>query len=870
MKYSTLLYLIIFLFCKIFCFGQNEVIIPNCDKLEAIECLRFLDSIELQIPIENDSLFHSWNTQKLNAAYTLGDTRLIGQQEKILTDYYYKKDLLKDLIKVSTRYIYFLMDSGDIVSCEKELRSLEKEITKHPDFGNQEEYYLSSVWGNFYEEIQNHEESLKKRIFQLNLAKKLYPSNSLEVAHAYTNVGITYSTLGVLEKAVEYQQIGYSISSQIVPDTDYSILLDLYNLGALNYRLENNEKALEYFSKVTKTLEKQNDKSSLMYKFACNGLGGTLNRLERYEDAYNIYNNIIADIDSIGIASPLELLVRANLGVTSNNFGKINLAHDEFVKFLKKYIQFFKYNTEILTQDELINSFKDLERDVSRAALFCLNANVSNNKLPSLIYEVLLMEKGYGLEREIKINKTLKNSSGKFNDKYRNWKELRVNLKNAYDSKLADEIEIAENKFEELNKELLVLGFSKEMNDSWVKVKDIQDHLLEDEVAIEFYKVSEELNFTNANADENVKSYIAFLAKKNEVFAIPLFNEEQIINAFKNSDRKAIFVNNLYTNVDRGVITDGLDINLYNLIVAPLLPHLDNVKTIYYSPEGLLHRINFAAININEEHVFGDIYNVHLMGSTRNILEKVQYNPSLEKDAVLVGGLDFGLEEIISNDLESRIKEVFTWKNLSNTYREVEEIKNSLEMNNYEVETLKGDQGKEHDFYSVIQHGAPKILHFATHGFFIGDADSTNTQFVNIKNPMMRSGLILSNGNFGWNGINDDYGEDNILMAEEILGLDLSDTELVVLSACESGLGDISNLEGVFGLQRAFKIAGARYIIMSLWKVPDRQTREFMKTLYKNILGEKLAIKDAFIKTQREMKERFIDPYSWAGFVLIE
>ncbi|MFN8331288.1 MAG: CHAT domain-containing protein [Saprospiraceae bacterium] len=100
--------------------------------------------------------------------------------------------------------------------------------------------------------------------------------------------------------------------------------------------------------------------------------------------------------------------------------------------------------------------------------------------------------------------------------------------------------------------------------------------------------------------------------------------------------------------------------------------------------------------------------------------------------------------------------------------------------------------------------------------------------------------------------------------------MNLSNTELVVLSACETGLGDIQGNEGVFGLQRAFKIAGARYLIMSLLEGSDLETSEFMKTFYQYWLEKKKTIPEAFNITQQEMKKRFINPSQWAGFVLIE
>ena len=100
--------------------------------------------------------------------------------------------------------------------------------------------------------------------------------------------------------------------------------------------------------------------------------------------------------------------------------------------------------------------------------------------------------------------------------------------------------------------------------------------------------------------------------------------------------------------------------------------------------------------------------------------------------------------------------------------------------------------------------------------------------------------------------------------------MDLRNTELVVLSACETGLGDIQGNEGVYGLQRAFKIAGAKYLIMSLWQVPDKQTSLLMTTFYKKWLEEKMTIPGAFRAAQKELREAGLDPYYWAGFVLVE
>ena len=134
----------------------------------------------------------------------------------------------------------------------------------------------------------------------------------------------------------------------------------------------------------------------------------------------------------------------------------------------------------------------------------------------------------------------------------------------------------------------------------------------------------------------------------------------------------------------------------------------------------------------------------------------------------------------------------------------------------------------------------------------------------------MRSGLILTGANKTWRGETPKEGkEDGILTAYEIANLNLRGIQLVVLSACETGLGEIDDNEGVFGLQRAFKLAGVDKLMMSLWKIDDTSTVEFMELFYSNYLEEQ-DIHAAFISTQREMIKNNVPPYYWAGFVLVE
>ncbi|MBI4649345.1 MAG: CHAT domain-containing protein [Bacteroidia bacterium] len=259
------------------------------------------------------------------------------------------------------------------------------------------------------------------------------------------------------------------------------------------------------------------------------------------------------------------------------------------------------------------------------------------------------------------------------------------------------------------------------------------------------------------------------------------------------------------------------------------------------------------------------------------------------------------------------------WQYLSGTLTEAEGIKNKLESGKVPVALYTGKNATEESFKQLFgsnqtlsvpnNSGAdrslqPSILHIATHGFFYPDpqghlakgsaiskdvdseysnlAGQSETmlafrggttgfglwQFVKNKNPLMRSGLVMAGANNVWNQRFVGQGEDGVLTAQEVTQLDMRKTQLVVMSACETGLGEIKGSEGVYGLQRAFKMAGVKYIIMSLWQVPDKETEEFMTMFYTKFLKQK-DIRKAFSETQAEMRKKY-DPYYWGAFVLIE
>ena len=203
-------------------------------------------------------------------------------------------------------------------------------------------------------------------------------------------------------------------------------------------------------------------------------------------------------------------------------------------------------------------------------------------------------------------------------------------------------------------------------------------------------------------------------------------------------------------------------------------------------------------------------------------------------------------------------------------------------------DTYTGERARES---VLMQKKSPRILHLATHGFFLSDQDwssmmdeksrgititareaPSGKKPVRIENPFLRSGLALAGAN---RSLAQDGVTDGILTAEKILGLNLRGTDMVVLSACDTGMGDVKNGEGVYGLRRAFTQAGAKSLVMSLWEVPDRETKELMVSFYKNLKSGKMnraeALRNAALKQRQTVKARYgtDHPYYWGAFVFL-
>lgn len=405
------------------------------------------------------------------------------------------------------------------------------------------------------------------------------------------------------------------------------------------------------------------------------------------------------------------------------------------------------------------------------------------------------------------------------------------------------------------------------VNDS-ITYNDVRNALKGGEVAIEFvdyYHIKEQKTY-----------YIALLAKstwENPVY-VQLCSEDELKNCIGNPN-----------------VTYSKD-DLYHLLWQPLAEYINEGDKVYLSPSGMLHTIALESLHIPDGSCLNNKYNLVRMTSTRELCKEKQ--TKTYKAGAVYGGLQYDVEQqrmaevAAMNKAEIEESPAFAlrgedrgnWNYLQGTKVEAEHIAGIMQQANIGCKLFEGDLGSEESF-KALSGGNTDIIHLATHGYFLESEKADMNDFMkslsplarqktdSVIDPLVRSGLILSGGNSAWLGQEVPQGiEDGVLTALEISTMDLSGTDMVVMSACETGLGDITS-DGVFGLQRAFKMAGVQTLVMSLWKVDDNATSLMMQTFYEHLLSG-MSKREAFIMAQAAVRAKYPEPYYWAGFIMLD
>ena len=401
--------------------------------------------------------------------------------------------------------------------------------------------------------------------------------------------------------------------------------------------------------------------------------------------------------------------------------------------------------------------------------------------------------------------------------------------------------------------------------------RDVKQSLKHNECAIEFITY---VGFTKTNTETKELKYAALILTP-EIDS-PIFVELCTFNQLHHILLAALVeqeigINELYVQGEKQI--------LYKLIWDKIDESVKNAKSIYLSPILDIQDVNWGFIPCPDGSCLNDKYDIRIVTSTAKICNQERAHYS---DAYVYGGIEYtkgkhnsnqiSYRSIVINELCDSTRNGFGFLRASGY--EADQIADVLQENNIETNLIKGADADEKSFRKM-DGNSPSIIHLSTHGFYLVGFDKYTEYFdkllsYSIKdNSMLLSGMLLADANSTLKASNEKTPlNDGIITAEEIAMLDLRNTELVVLSACETAIG-VNLQEGFGGLVRAFKNAGVKSILASLWKVPDDATAKLMTSFYKLFLSGiemHLALKMA----QREVSKLYPDPYYWASFILLD
>ncbi len=729
-----------------------------------------------------------------------------------------------------------------------------------------------------------------------DIMKKTLREDHPSYAVLLNNLALLYKDMGRYAEAEPLFIQSLSIRKKTAGENNPKYGIALNNLGELYRSMNRYADAVPLLMKAMDIFKNFFGEDHHGYATSINHLALTYRDMGKYADA-----------------EPLSVqasnIVKKNLGENHPDYAKalINLAL--LYKETGRYAQTKPLFAQALsiTRKNIMQTFSSLSEKEQSQFLQIFNSNFrtyqSFSKIypsaSSLGYDIALLEKGLLLENSRSASKRiLESSDTSLINTYDRFLGARKFLSTQYSKpvqKRLPELSEREKEANELEKQMIAKasllrlpGFKDYGAAFRVTWEDVQKQLTAGEIAIEFCN----FRFYDRKPADSI-FYCAYLIMPKDTLPrqIFLFEEKQLdsIVSAANTAQDFATVQNLYT---RGV---SLEANsnfygkeLYGMVWEKIEPHLKGVNTIYYSPSGKLNKISFAAIPMNEKQLLSDKYNLVSLSSTRELMsEEPPFRFSDNNTIALFGGIQYDMDTIAmkessakyqsdesqlhaSRSLPDDAERGGTFNYLGGTLEEVEEIQKMFSNN----QTFTKAAATEEALKLLQADNAPDVLHIATHGFFYKEKDVNKDEeganvFENANDPLLRSGLALAGGNRKWQGESVPEGvEDGILTGKEVSAMNLNNTKLVVLSACETGLGDIKGSEGVYGLQRAFKAAGVDYLMMSLWQVPDKETQDFMTAFYKHC-KKGSDIQTAFHFTQSEMKRKYKDPYKWAAFVLL-
>jgi CHAT domain-containing protein len=627
----------------------------------------------------------------------------------------------------------------------------------------------------------------------------------------------------------------------------------LNNLALLYVQMNKPEKVEDYLKKAAAVYKTKFGEESPNYAKVIGDQGWYYRIKERYAEAEPLLvRSMEIREKTLGTDHPDYVKSREELAILywknkqfDKAYGHYKIVMDKTIDFINKYFPPMSEAEKTKYWDVTFPRFQ-------RYYNFAIDASATMPNIVEDVFDYQTATKALLLNATSKVkNAIIRSGNVELIRDYIAWLDQKESLSRYYslskeeirDQKInLDSIEQSTNRMEKSLSERSK-DFSTGYATQTVSYKTIRDALNDQEAVAEIIRVR---SYGHEFTDES-RYAVLILTKGAELpKLVVLDNGNQLENRYSK----------FYKN---SIQQKSADEYSYPQFWAKIEPALAGKKTIYISPDGVYNQINLNTIKNSSGTFILNQYDLITIGNSKDLLSLKSRKPSTKKDAFLLGFPDYGGAGVSP---------------LPGTKVELDGVNKVLKASGYQTKQLTHKDATEAAMKTLK---SPTVLHIATHGYFKKDTEVEENGALGISmenaqdNPLLRSGLLLAGASSTINGTNSvdlNSNDNGIVTAYEVMNMSLEGTDLIILSACETGLGEVKSGEGVYGLQRAFLVAGANALIMSLWKVDDAATQQLMTNFYTNWAkgGNK---QKAFKLAQQQLMTKYKDPYYWGAFVMM-
>lgn len=753
--------------------------------------------------------------------------------------------------------------------------------------------------GELNQIMEQNDKALQLYQDALSIMSTFKDTKPTDYATVLNNIGLLHHRMGNKEKALTVYLEARTIMENYPVYPGYSQVLN--NLATLYLAMEQYDKALPLFEKTLSIREKSFGKAHPEYAKSLNNLAELYRYMSQYDKALPLYQK------ALGIVANAKGKYHSEYATTLDNMGKMYEAMGQPMKafpFFEEANQINQRNLMdifgFISSSQQAKYVQANEESFTYSYSLALQHHQQQADLAGWAYNNALFHNGLLLNASQQLKRTIAQSTNPaIRQTFAQLQQAKTRLHAQWSLPVEKQVGLPQLEARADSLEQLLTRQSQAFRDfrqnAQIQWKQVQERLGRNEAAIEFVA----FRYDGKQVTDNTL-YAAFLLRPGygQPRLVRLFEERQLAKLLdsaptqKEKEDTGDLINNIYRNsagpitlnskAESTQLTNGQQLS--QLIWQPLDSLLQGVDIVYFSPAGRLHEVAFAALRYPNPKRANSLTFRQLF-STRLLAQVGTYQSKLHAQfsAQLIGDIDYDNSPELtspqstssSSPVKATTKE-FSW--LAYSGEELNSLKQQLTW--LSVDQVWRKKAASELQVKSLSGKSIDVLHFSTHTFSRNTPrgqssgrsgkETTPQGESRVINPLFQTGLALAGANRAtYPKVSGSEVNEGLLYAQEVAELDLSHTSLVCLAACKTGLGQVHRSEGVYGLARAFKLAGVRFLILSLWNVDDKATSEFMSHFYQN-LSVSRDVRKAFEATQAQYrKNQANDPYKWA-FVLVE